>query len=92
MNKDRKDIEKNILSDYTEDIFSQRENDEFHISVRYERELMDAVKMGDIERLKTISLEKYHGNVGDYEGNICIETDDGWIFWNAEGKWEKVTV
>lgn len=64
MNKDRKDIEKNILSDYTEDIFSQRENDEFHISVRYERELMDAVKMGDIERLKTISLEKYHGNVG----------------------------
>lgn len=64
MNKDRKDIEKNILSDYTEDIFSQRENDEFHISVRYEQELMDAVKMGDIERLKTISLEKYSGNAG----------------------------
>lgn len=39
-----------------------------------------------------IDLSKYHGNVGDYEGNICIETDDGWIFWNAEGKWEKVTV
>ena len=64
MNKDRKDIEKNILSDYTEDIFSQRENDEFHISVRYEQELMDAVNMGDIERLKTISLEKYSGNAG----------------------------
>lgn len=52
MDKDRKDMEKNILTDYTEDIFSQRENDEYHISVRYERELMDAVKCGDVERLK----------------------------------------
>ncbi|WP_278575004.1 AraC family transcriptional regulator [Fusobacterium ulcerans] len=64
MDKDRKDMEKNILTDYTEDIFSQRENDEYHISVRYERELMDAVKCGDVERLKKISLKKYKGNVG----------------------------
>ena len=35
MDKDRKDMEKNIITYYTEDIFSQRENDEYHISVRY---------------------------------------------------------
>ena len=64
MDKDRKDMEKNILTDYTEDIFSQRENDEYHISIRYERELMDAVKCGDVERLKKISLKKYQGKDG----------------------------
>lgn len=37
-----------------------------------------------------VDLSKYHGNIGDYEGNICIETDDGWIFWNSEGKQEKI--
>ena len=36
-----------------------------------------------------IDLKKYHGNVGDYEGNICIEQTDGtWIFWNSDGKFE----
>lgn len=31
-----------------------------------------------------INLSEYHGNVGDYDGNICIETDDGCFFWNAD--------
>ena len=35
-----------------------------------------------------INLSEYHGNIGDYEGNICIETDKGWIFWNANDKRE----
>lgn len=36
-----------------------------------------------------IDLKKHHGNVGDYEGNICIEQSDGtWIFWNSDGKFE----
>lgn len=47
MDKDRKDMEKNILTDYTDDIFSQRENHEYYISVRYKRELMDTVKHGE---------------------------------------------
>ena len=39
-----------------------------------------------------INLPEYHGNIGDYKENICIETDKGWIFWNANGKRGKVTV
>lgn len=37
-----------------------------------------------------IDLTKYHGNVGDYEENICIETNDGWIFWNSKGQCERI--
>lgn len=38
-----------------------------------------------------IDLSKYHGNVGDYEGNICIENSDGtWNFWNNEGQYELI--
>ncbi|MEG2013845.1 MAG: hypothetical protein RR063_11685 [Anaerovoracaceae bacterium] len=37
-----------------------------------------------------VNLNNYHGNIGDYEGNICIETPDGWIFWNKEGQIEKI--
>ena len=35
-----------------------------------------------------INLSEYHGNIGDYEEDICIETDKWWIFWNANGKRE----
>lgn len=39
-----------------------------------------------------VDLKKYHGNVGDYEGNICIEQTDGtWIFWNSDGKFEIIS-
>jgi hypothetical protein len=38
-----------------------------------------------------VDLSKIHGNIGDYEGNICIETENGWIFWNSDGEFEKVT-
>lgn len=37
-----------------------------------------------------IDLNKIHGNIGDYEGNIFIETKDGWIFWNTQGIMEKL--
>lgn len=37
-----------------------------------------------------IDLSKYHGNIGDYEGNICIETGKGWVFWNSDGKMENI--
>ena len=37
-----------------------------------------------------IDLNKIHGNIGDYDGNIFIETKDGWIFWNAQGIIEEV--
>ena len=38
-----------------------------------------------------IDLSKIHGNIGDHDGNIFIETKDGWIFWNAQGIVEKYT-
>lgn len=40
-----------------------------------------------------VDLTKYHGNVGDYEGNICIEQNDGtWIFRNSNGDFEVITL
>lgn len=41
-----------------------------------------------------IDLEKHHGNIGDYEGNILIENADGsgWTFWNAAGEFERVRI
>ena len=38
-----------------------------------------------------INLSKTRGNIGDYEGNILIESKDGWIFWSAQGIMEKLT-
>ena len=38
-----------------------------------------------------IDLSKIHGNIGDHDGNIFIETKDGWIFWNTLGIIEKYT-
>ena len=38
-----------------------------------------------------VELSKYHGNVGDYEGNICIEQNNGdWLFWGADGTIETI--
>lgn len=38
-----------------------------------------------------VDLSKYHGNVGDYDGNICIECADGtWEFWGKDGTIEKI--
>ena len=38
-----------------------------------------------------IDLSEMHGNIGDYDGNIFIETEDGWLFWNTQGIVEKVS-
>lgn len=41
----------------------------------------------------SIDLTKYHGNIGDYDGNICIEQSNGtWVFWNNNGKFETITL
>jgi hypothetical protein len=38
-----------------------------------------------------VELSKYHGNVGDYEGNICIEQNNGdWLFWGTDGTIETI--
>lgn len=38
-----------------------------------------------------VDLSKYHGNVGDYNGNICIERKDGvWEFWGKDGTIEQI--
>ena len=37
-----------------------------------------------------VDLSKFHGNIGDCEGNICIETDKGWIFWSKDGVFEEI--
>ena len=37
-----------------------------------------------------INLNNHHGNIGDYEGNICVEFPEYWEFWNSEGKIEKI--
>ena len=43
-------------------------------------------------KVNNINLNNYHGNIGDLDGNICIEQNDGtWIFWNKDGKQEIVT-
>lgn len=34
-----------------------------------------------------IDLSKIHGNIGDYDGNMLIETDEGWEFW-SNGQFE----
>jgi len=38
-----------------------------------------------------LDLSEMHGNIGDYDGNIFIETEDGWLFWNTQGIVEKVS-
>ena len=36
-----------------------------------------------------VDLSKYHGNIGDYEGNICTEQNNGdWLFWSPDGTME----
>ena len=40
-----------------------------------------------------VDLTKYHGNVGDYKGNTCIENPDGtWLFWDSDGHFKLITL
>ena len=38
-----------------------------------------------------IDLNRYCGNIGDYDGNICIEVSyKHWEFWGKDGNFEKI--
>lgn len=54
----------------------------------------DIMSFNEWKEKYNIDLSKYHGNIGDLEGNICIEDADGkgWTFWNSKGQFEKVQI
>ena len=38
-----------------------------------------------------VDLSRYHGNIGDYDGNMCIESKDGtWKFYGKDGNIEPI--
>lgn len=38
-----------------------------------------------------VDLSRYHGNIGDYDGNMCIECKDGtWKFLGKDGNIEPI--